>query len=142
MLPLLLYFFCFYSNQQLYLGLILTSVVIINGVFGFYQEHKSCAIMASFLRLMPQVDSDSAVQRPAQHRLMPATCTWWTRLRYNARFFFGIHPRRCHGPWDYFGENECGANTAYVYLRLKSRPLAANRLARAGNGQMHYTWQS
>ncbi|XP_067007033.1 sodium/potassium-transporting ATPase subunit alpha-like [Anabrus simplex] len=41
-------------NDNLWLGIVLFAVVIITGVFSFYQEHKSSKIMDSFKTLMPQ----------------------------------------------------------------------------------------
>lgn len=40
---------------QLYLGIVLTAVVIVTGIFSYYQESKSSAIMDSFKNLVPQV---------------------------------------------------------------------------------------
>lgn len=40
---------------QLYLGIVLTAVVIITGIFSYYQESKSSRIMESFKNLVPQV---------------------------------------------------------------------------------------
>ena len=40
---------------QLYLGIVLTSVVIITGVFSYTQEAKSSKIMESFKNMVPQV---------------------------------------------------------------------------------------
>ena len=40
---------------QLYLGIVLTGVVIVTGIFSYYQEAKSSAIMESFKSLVPQV---------------------------------------------------------------------------------------
>ncbi|XP_045626231.1 sodium/potassium-transporting ATPase subunit alpha isoform X2 [Procambarus clarkii] len=42
------------NNDNLYLGVVLTSVVIITGIFSYYQEAKSSAIMESFKNLVPQ----------------------------------------------------------------------------------------
>ncbi|KAB7506692.1 Sodium/potassium-transporting ATPase subunit alpha [Armadillidium nasatum] len=42
------------SNDNLYLGVVLTAVVIITGIFSYYQEAKSSAIMESFKNLIPQ----------------------------------------------------------------------------------------
>lgn len=44
-------FFC----SQLYLGVVLSAVVIITGCFSYYQEAKSSKIMDSFKNLVPQV---------------------------------------------------------------------------------------
>ncbi|KAG7166256.1 Sodium/potassium-transporting ATPase subunit alpha-like, partial [Homarus americanus] len=43
------------NNDNLYLGVVLTTVVIITGVFSYYQEAKSSAIMESFKNLVPQL---------------------------------------------------------------------------------------
>lgn len=40
---------------QLYLGVVLTAVVVITGVFSYYQENKSSRIMESFKNMVPQV---------------------------------------------------------------------------------------
>lgn len=42
---------------QLYLGVVLTGVVVITGVFSYYQEAKSSAIMDSFKNMVPQVNT-------------------------------------------------------------------------------------
>lgn len=42
--------------MQLYLGVVLSAVVIITGCFSYYQEAKSSKIMDSFKNLVPQVD--------------------------------------------------------------------------------------
>merc|ERR1712214_145154 len=41
-------------DDNLYLGVVLTFVVVITGVFSFYQENKSSKIMDSFKNLVPQ----------------------------------------------------------------------------------------
>lgn len=40
---------------QLYLGIVLTAVVVITGIFSYYQEAKSSKIMESFKNMVPQV---------------------------------------------------------------------------------------
>lgn len=40
---------------QLYLGIVLVTVVVVTGVFSYYQEAKSSRIMDSFKNLVPQV---------------------------------------------------------------------------------------
>ena len=40
---------------QLYLGIVLTAVVVVTGCFAYYQEAKSSAIMDSFKNMVPQV---------------------------------------------------------------------------------------
>ena len=39
---------------QLYLGIVLTAVVVVTGVFSYYQESKSNKIMESFKNMVPQ----------------------------------------------------------------------------------------
>lgn len=41
-------------DDNLYLGVVLTLVVTVTGVFSYYQEAKSAAIMESFKNLVPQ----------------------------------------------------------------------------------------
>ena len=41
-------------DDNLYLGVVLTAVVTVTGVFSYYQESKSDAIMESFKNLVPQ----------------------------------------------------------------------------------------
>jgi len=41
-------------NVQLYLGIVLTAVVVVTGVFSYYQEAKSSKIMESFKNMVPQ----------------------------------------------------------------------------------------
>ena len=41
--------------DNLYLGIVLATVVIVTGVFQYYQESKSSKIMDSFKNLIPQV---------------------------------------------------------------------------------------
>ena len=38
----------------MYLGVVLTAVVVVTGVFSYYQESKSAKIMDSFKNLVPQ----------------------------------------------------------------------------------------
>ena len=40
---------------QLYLGIVLTTVVVVTGCFSYYQEAKSSRIMESFKNMIPQV---------------------------------------------------------------------------------------
>jgi len=42
------------SQDELYLGIVLTAVVIITGCFSYYQESKSSKIMESFAKMVPQ----------------------------------------------------------------------------------------
>ena len=44
-----------FPYPQLYLGIVLTVVVIITGCFSYYQEAKSSKIMESFKNMVPQV---------------------------------------------------------------------------------------
>merc|ERR1712226_1812676 len=41
-------------DDNLYLGVVLTAVVVITGIFSYYQESKSAKIMESFKNLVPQ----------------------------------------------------------------------------------------
>lgn len=43
------------SLSQLYLGIVLSAVVIITGCFSYFQEAKSSKIMESFKNMVPQV---------------------------------------------------------------------------------------
>ncbi|ESO09176.1 hypothetical protein HELRODRAFT_92935, partial [Helobdella robusta] len=47
------------SKDNLYLGIVLTVVVVVTGLFSYYQEAKSSRIMESFKNLIPQVCSSS-----------------------------------------------------------------------------------
>jgi hypothetical protein len=40
---------------QLFLGIVLAAVVIVTGIFSYYQESKSSKIMESFKNMVPQV---------------------------------------------------------------------------------------
>lgn len=40
---------------QVYLGIVLVLVVLLTGIFAYYQEAKSTNIMASFSKMIPQV---------------------------------------------------------------------------------------
>lgn len=42
------------SQDNLYLGITLAAVVMITGVFSYYQEAKSCRVMESFKHMVPQ----------------------------------------------------------------------------------------
>nr|AFU25683.1 Na+,K+ ATPase alpha-subunit 1B [Lygaeus kalmii] len=42
------------SDDHMYLGLVLAGVVIITGIFSYYQENKSSRIMESFKNMVPQ----------------------------------------------------------------------------------------
>ena len=41
-------------DDNLYLGIVLTGVVVITGIFSYYQESKSSKIMESFKNMVPQ----------------------------------------------------------------------------------------
>merc|ERR1712088_299652 len=41
-------------DDNLYLGIVLTAVVVVTGVFSYYQESKSSKIMESFANMVPQ----------------------------------------------------------------------------------------
>uniref|UniRef100_A0A914YP86 Uncharacterized protein n=1 Tax=Panagrolaimus superbus TaxID=310955 RepID=A0A914YP86_9BILA len=43
------------SKDNLYLGIVLMFVVIVTGVFQYYQENKSSKIMESFKTMVPTV---------------------------------------------------------------------------------------
>lgn len=47
---------CLCVFLQLYLGIVLTAVVIITGCFSYFQEAKSSKIMESFKNMVPQVN--------------------------------------------------------------------------------------
>lgn len=47
-------------KDDLYLGLTLAAVVVITGVFSYYQEAKSSQIMESFKNMIPQVCSSAS----------------------------------------------------------------------------------
>uniref|UniRef100_A0A8B9E4Z6 H(+)/K(+)-exchanging ATPase n=1 Tax=Anser cygnoides TaxID=8845 RepID=A0A8B9E4Z6_ANSCY len=59
-----------YSNRgTLYLGVVLALVVILTGIFAYYQEAKSTNIMASFSKMIPQ---QALVIRDAEKKELPA----------------------------------------------------------------------
>uniref|UniRef100_A0AAX7UUQ6 Sodium/potassium-transporting ATPase subunit alpha n=1 Tax=Astatotilapia calliptera TaxID=8154 RepID=A0AAX7UUQ6_ASTCA len=47
------------AGDNLYLGIVLTAVVVITGCFSYFQEAKSSKIMESFKNMVPQVDNSS-----------------------------------------------------------------------------------
>lgn len=47
--------------DQLYLGVVLALVVILTGIFAYYQEAKSTNIMASFSKMIPQVRTETKI---------------------------------------------------------------------------------
>jgi len=57
------------SLDELYLGIVLSVVVIVTGVFSYYQEAKSSAIMESFKKLVPQ---EAMVMRNGTRKAIPA----------------------------------------------------------------------
>lgn len=50
--------FTLYTTIQFYLGVVLVAVVIITGIFSYYQQAKSSAIVDSFKNLIPQVRAE------------------------------------------------------------------------------------
>merc|ERR1711910_220064 len=56
-------------DDNLYLGIVLTAVVTVTGVFSYYQESKSAAIMESFKNLVPQY---ALVRRDGEKITLPA----------------------------------------------------------------------
>ncbi|XP_069859241.1 potassium-transporting ATPase alpha chain 2 isoform X2 [Dipodomys merriami] len=57
------------SLDNVYLGAILVLVVILTGVFAYYQEAKSTNIMASFSKMIPQ---QALVIRDSEKKIIPA----------------------------------------------------------------------
>ncbi|XP_063167558.1 potassium-transporting ATPase alpha chain 2 [Candoia aspera] len=57
------------SFDNLYLGVVLALVVILTGMFAYYQEAKSTNIMASFSKMIPQ---QALVLRDAEKKEIPA----------------------------------------------------------------------
>lgn len=45
------------TNDQLYIGIVLVSVILITGLFGYYQESANTAIMESFRKMIPKYAS-------------------------------------------------------------------------------------
>merc|ERR1712142_213622 len=58
------------SEDELYLGIVLTAVVIITGCFSYYQESKSSKIMESFKKMVPQ---EATVKRDGKILTINAT---------------------------------------------------------------------
>merc|ERR1712025_718534 len=56
-------------DDNLYLGVVLTAVVTVTGIFSYYQESKSAAIMESFKNLVPQY---ALVRRDGEKVTLPA----------------------------------------------------------------------
>jgi len=57
-------------DDNLYLGIVLTAVVTVTGVFSYYQESKSAKIMESFKNLVPQY---ALVRRNGEKVTIPAS---------------------------------------------------------------------
>ena len=55
------------APAQMYLGVVLTVVVVVTGLFSYYQDSKSSKIMESFKSMVPQVGDVTRV------------CFVWTR---------------------------------------------------------------
>uniref|UniRef100_A0A8C5FLA5 Sodium/potassium-transporting ATPase subunit alpha n=1 Tax=Gadus morhua TaxID=8049 RepID=A0A8C5FLA5_GADMO len=67
------------ANDNLYLGVVLSAVVIITGCFSYYQEAKSSKIMDSFKNLVPQVRRIvyvHSLSRSPVLRTSPTTTPW------------------------------------------------------------------
>merc|ERR1711884_495940 len=56
-------------DDNLYLGIVLTAVVLVTGIFSYYQESKSSKIMESFKNLVPQY---AVVRRNGEKITIPA----------------------------------------------------------------------
>uniref|UniRef100_A0A8B9MRQ5 Sodium/potassium-transporting ATPase subunit alpha n=1 Tax=Accipiter nisus TaxID=211598 RepID=A0A8B9MRQ5_9AVES len=72
--------------DNLYLGVVLAVVVILTGIFAYYQEAKSTNIMASFSKMIPQVRTTNAwtilhSQGNQNHSLVPVTSPMRTPWR-------------------------------------------------------------
>lgn len=69
---------------QVYLGAVLVLVVLLTGIFAYYQEAKSTNIMASFSKMIPQVsdgrpplasgEDGEALGAEGAHRPGPIPC--------------------------------------------------------------------
>merc|ERR1719333_1460575 len=57
-------------DDNLYLGIVLTAVVTVTGIFSYYQESKSAKIMESFKNLVPQY---ALVRRNGEKVTIPAS---------------------------------------------------------------------
>ncbi|XP_021092056.1 potassium-transporting ATPase alpha chain 2 isoform X1 [Heterocephalus glaber] len=57
------------SLDSVYLGVVLALVVILTGIFAYYQEAKSTNIMASFSKMIPQ---EALVIRDSEKKVIPA----------------------------------------------------------------------
>jgi len=58
------------AKDELYLGIVLAFVVIVTGIFSYYQESKSSKIMESFKKMVPQ---EAVVLRDGEKRNINAT---------------------------------------------------------------------
>lgn len=78
----------------MYLGTVLALVVILTGIFAYYQEAKSTNIMASFSKMIPQVSSScpSSISVGLQVRRMRP---WRHRVRGQAQ----AHPFLSEKSW-------------------------------------------
>jgi len=65
---------------QLYLGIVLTAVVVVTGCFSYYQEAKSSRIMESFKNLIPQVGHERRLHTTLQ--LFSLFLFKWRNLGY------------------------------------------------------------
>ena len=61
---------------QVYLGSVLALVVILTGVFAYYQEAKSTNIMSSFRKMIPQASVTASLVSPG---LRQASIRWGER---------------------------------------------------------------
>lgn len=76
---------------QLYLGIVLTAVVLVTGCFSYYQEAKSSRIMDSFKNMVPQVIVALNFVLCCFCRLFISGSTWWPLLYqplFMTLFFF------------------------------------------------------
>ncbi|KAJ5069892.1 sodium/potassium-transporting atpase subunit alpha [Anaeramoeba ignava] len=58
------------NKDYFYLGIVLVAVVLLTGIFSYYQEHKSAKIMEGFKKLVPQF---SVVIRDGEQKTIDAT---------------------------------------------------------------------
>uniref|UniRef100_A0A8B9BKX1 Sodium/potassium-transporting ATPase subunit alpha n=2 Tax=Anser TaxID=8842 RepID=A0A8B9BKX1_9AVES len=63
--------------DNLYLGVVLALVVILTGIFAYYQEAKSTNIMASFSKMIPQVRATKGNQNHSPALVTSPTRTLW-----------------------------------------------------------------
>jgi sodium/potassium-transporting ATPase subunit alpha len=54
--------------ENLYLGIVLTIVVILTGVFSFYQDYQSAAVMKGFKNMLPPLLPSCSHRRAHGHR--------------------------------------------------------------------------